>query len=263
MWQARRLTNKSEILTFLETDRWYAAYAIGDLESSFFAQCQWYGAEEDGCLQALAMLFTSLEPSVLFLMGEAPGLSVILGSVLRPPQVYVTCRQKHLPMVRAFYNLDTPARMLRMILRPTDFRPVLGEVLRLRPAYTKELDRLYSLGKGNAFRPYQVAQGVFYGVEKKGWLIATAGTHLVAPTYGVAAVGNVFTDPAHRKRGYGTICTSAVVEELLTRRLDVVLNVSAANITAIRIYKRLGFHTYCHFIEAVGVRRGSHLGGVK
>jgi ribosomal protein S18 acetylase RimI-like enzyme len=258
MWQAHRLTDKSKILAFLESDRWYAAYAIGDLESSFFAQCQWYGAGADGGLQALAMLFTGLEPPVLFVMGEVPGLSVILGSVLRPPQVYVTCCQEHLPAIRAFYNLGTPERMLRMILHPSDFRPVPGTATRLSPAYTRELERLYSLGKGNAFSPYQVAQGVFYGIEKKGRLIATAGTHLVSPTYGIAAVGNVFTDPAHRQQGYGTICTSAVVEELLTRRLDVVLNVSAANAAAVRIYERLGFCTYCHFIELVGTRRGSH-----
>ncbi|HIP97141.1 MAG TPA: GNAT family N-acetyltransferase [Anaerolineae bacterium] len=259
MWQARRLTDKSEILSFLESDRWYAAYAIGDLEPSFFAQCQWYGAEADGNLQALAMLFTGLEPPVLFVMGEVPGLSVILGSVLRPARVYITCRQEHLPAVCAFYNLGTPERMLRMVLRPSDFHPVPGKVTRLSPAYTKELERLYSLGKGNAFSPYQVAQGVFYGIEKKGRLVATAGTHLVASTYGIAAVGNVFTDPAHRKQGYGTVCTSAVVEELLARRLDVVLNVSATNTTAIHIYQRLGFGTYCQFIEVVGVRRGSHL----
>jgi RimJ/RimL family protein N-acetyltransferase len=258
MWQVRRLTDKSEILAFLEKDRWYAAYAIGDLEPSLFAQCQWYGAEASGGLRALALLFAGLEPPVLFVMGQVPGLSMILGSALRPPRVFVTCRPEHLPAVRAFYNLGTPERMLRMILHPADFRPVPGEVTRLSPAYTKELERLYSMGWGNAFKPYQVAQGVFYGVERKGWLVATAGTHIVSPTHGVAAVGNVFTDPDHRNQGYGTICTSAVVEDLLARRLDVVLNVSAANDAAIHIYQRLGFRTYCRFIEVVGVRRGSH-----
>lgn len=256
MWQTRRLTEKSDILSFLDKDRWYAAYAIGDLEPSLFAQCQWYGAEDDGELQALALLFSGLEPPVLFTMGEIPGLSMILGSALRPPQIYITCRPEHLPALRAFYNLGTPERMLRMTLHPADFRPAPGEVTRLSPAYTKELERLYSLGQGNAFRPYQVAQGVFYGIERKGRLVATAGTHLVSPTYGIAAVGNVFTDPRYRNQGYGTICTSAVVGELLTRQLDVVLNVSEANTTAIRIYERLGFRVYCHFIEVIGVRRG-------
>ncbi|MBC7250691.1 MAG: GNAT family N-acetyltransferase [Anaerolineae bacterium] len=257
MWQVHRLTDKSQILSFLERDRWYAAYAIGDLEPSFFDLCQWYGAENDGDLRALAMLFSGLEPPVLFLMGEVPGLSMILGSALRPRRVYVTCRQSHLPAVRAFYNLSKAETMLRMILQPADFRAVPGEVTRLSPAYTKELERLYSMAEGNAFKPYQVAQGVFYGIERKGRLIATAGTHVVSPNYGVAAVGNVFTDPNHRRRGYATICTSAVVEELLSRRLDVVLNVSTANATAIHVYERLGFRPYCRFIEVVGVRRGS------
>ena len=56
-------------------------------------------------------------------------------------------------------------------------------------------------------------------------LVAVAGTHLVSPTYGVAAVGNVFTHPGHRRQGYASAATSAVVTELLDRGIqDVILN---------------------------------------
>ena len=46
------LTAKSEILGFLETDRLYAAYAIGDLEPGLFEQCEWFGAMDGGGARA-------------------------------------------------------------------------------------------------------------------------------------------------------------------------------------------------------------------
>ncbi len=80
--------------------------------------------------------------------------------------------------------------------------------------------------------------------------MAAAGPHLVSPTYGVAAVGNVFTHPDYRGRGYGTLTTSAVVAELLGLGMrDVVLNVEQANAVAVRLYERLGFERYCPFLE--------------
>jgi predicted GNAT family acetyltransferase len=89
----------------------------------------------------------------------------------------------------------------------------------------------------------------------EGELVAVAGTHLISPTYGVAAVGNVFTHPAHRRRGYATACTSAVVEELLAKGIGtIVLNVDERNVQAMRIYQKLGFREHCRFVEAIGVR---------
>jgi predicted GNAT family acetyltransferase len=81
-------------------------------------------------------------------------------------------------------------------------------------------------------------------------LVAVAGTHLVSPTYNVAAVGNVFTHPNYRGRGFGTATTSAVVDELLESGIrDIVLNVSRGNAIAVRLYERLGFERYCPFLE--------------
>ena len=45
-----------------------------------------------------------------------------------------------------------------------------------------------------------------------GALVAVAGTHLVSDTYGVAAIGNVFTHPDYRGRGYATLATGAVTD---------------------------------------------------
>ena len=101
--------------------------------------------------------------------------------------------------------------------------------------------------------------GVFYGVKHRGRLVSAAGTHILARTMGVAAVGNVCTYPEHRGQGCATRCTSAVCAELLAMGLDVVLNVAQDNADAIHIYKKLGFRVYCPFVEGVAVRkRGGH-----
>ncbi|MFB0533653.1 MAG: GNAT family N-acetyltransferase [Anaerolineae bacterium] len=261
MWQVRKLDNKEEILAFLQQDRFYAAYAIGDLEPDFFPQCEWFAAGDGERIQALALHFTGLDPHALFTMGASDGLPLILGSALRPERIYFTGRSEHVPAVQAFYSLGEINKMLRMTVRDEDFHPATEKALKLGPGYSSELKRLYSLGESIgesvvAFSPYQLAQGVFYGIEKRGRLVAAAGTHLVAPTYGVAAVGNVFTDPDHRGQGYATLCTSAVTEELLSRGMDVVLNVQEGNADAIRIYEKLGYREYCRFIEVLGLRKG-------
>jgi RimJ/RimL family protein N-acetyltransferase len=250
MWKASELTDKAQILAYLETDRLYAAYAIGDLEPGMFEQCAWAGAERADRLQALALLFRGLKPPALFLMGCAGGLAAILQDIPFPSRVYLTCREDHLALTCDFYLWDRTTPMWRMVLPPAHFRPVREECIRLRPAFSDQLAKLYSLGGGGAFDLTQMQQGTFYGVLLDGQLVAVAGTHLVSPTYSVAAVGNVFTHPAHRGQGYGTATTSAVVAELLRRGIrDVILNVSQDNAAAIRIYERLGFERYCAFLE--------------
>ncbi len=255
MWKTGKLTDKSPILAFLETDRLYAAYAIGDLEPGMFVQSVWAGAEQGGRLRAVVLHFRGLKPPALFLMGDADGLGAILGDVLRPEWVYLTCRTGHLPMTHDFYKWDKTIPMWRMVLQPACFRPVEGNCARLTSVHSNQLTELYALGGGNAFSPAQVPCGVFYGVLADGQPVAAAGTHLVSPTYGVAAVGNVFTHPDYRGRGYGTATTSAVVAELLRRGIrDIVLNVDQKNKSAIRIYERLGFECCCPFLEGPAIK---------
>jgi ribosomal protein S18 acetylase RimI-like enzyme len=256
-WRVRRLTEPVEISTFLEQDRWYAAYALGDLEPGFFEQCQWFGADVQGELRSLALLFEGLDPPALFLMGESVGIALILGAVLRPAAALFICSESHLPALKAHYRTGEVDAMLRMTLAASDFHPVNAPgVERLGPGYAGELARLYDCAHGNAFGPYQLAQGIFYGIKEEGRLVSAAGTHLVAKTTKIAAVGNVCTYPEQRGRGYATLCTSAVCAELLGMGLDVVLNVERGNAPALHVYQKLGFCVYCPFVEGIAARQG-------
>jgi GNAT superfamily N-acetyltransferase len=153
-----------------------------------------------------------------------------------------------------FYNWE-PTPMWRMVLQADRFRPVGGDCIPLTLDHGEHLKALYAHGKGNAFDPKQVPGGAFHGVFENGRLVAAAGTHLISLTYGVAAVGNVFTNPNYRRHGYATVATSAVVTEVQGRGVrDTVLNVDQRNEPAIRIYERLGFERYCPFFEGVADR---------
>jgi GNAT superfamily N-acetyltransferase len=250
-----RLTDQRVILSFLTRDRYYAAYAIGDLEPDFFQHSIWYGAEEQGEMGALCLHFTRIEPNALFTMGRAAGVEAILDQALKPAQVFFASPRDHLPGIAKFYGLDTPDRMMRMVVTRATFREEASELpQRLGEQDLCALQSLYQLGGADAFAPYQLMQGVFYGIRDGDRLIAVSGTHLVARNYALAAVGNVFTHPDFRGRGYATYCTRAVVHALLAEGIDVVLNVNEQNAPAIRAYEKIGFREYCRFVEVKGKR---------
>ena len=261
MWKTTRLEDKGQILAYLETDRAYAAYAIGDLEPGMYVQCAWAGAEQDGQMQALVLHYRGLEPPPLFLMGEVDGLRAILAHTLCPEWVYLTCLQEHLELTCEFYHWQETTPMWRMMLHGERFQPVSASgdyvsVRRLGLAQVVPLADLYTLGGGGAFSPVQVERGAFFGVYVENELVAAAGTHLVSVSFGVGAVGNVFTHPEHRGQGYASAATSAVAAELLQRGIwDVVLNVSQDNSAAIRVYEKLGFERTGSFLEGPASKR--------
>jgi predicted GNAT family acetyltransferase len=88
-----------------------------------------------------------------------------------------------------------------------------------------------------------------------GRLVAVAGTHVVSRQEHVAVVGNVFTHPAYRGRGYATAATSAVTEALLEHCDHVVLTVDPNNAPAVAAYARLGYREVCQLVEASAARR--------
>ncbi|MFQ5886471.1 MAG: GNAT family N-acetyltransferase, partial [Anaerolineae bacterium] len=197
--------------------------------------------------------FRGLRPPALFAMGSSEGLVPLLGEEALPERVYLTGQPGHLSLFQEAFSLGPVGEMLRMVLEPGDFRPHDGRVIRLSRRHLPSLQRLYR-GEG-VFASYQLDWGIYYGLEVGGELVSAAGTHIVSPTYRIAAVGNILTHPSHRGQGYATACTSAVVEELLSRSLEIVLNVARSNEVALGIYKALGFREYCPFIEASGTRK--------
>ena len=254
MWQVEEIRNKERILAFLDRDRIYAAYAIGDLEPALYAHCRWFVASREGEPRTLALYFAGLAPHAMVTMGEPEGLAAILSGQFRPDEAYFISPPDHLGAIQQTYRTEPSHDMIRMFVRPEGFRPAPATAVRLGAGHLTRLQALYAWGNVYGFSGYQLADGMFYGVLEGDELVAAAGTHVMAPTYGVAAVGNIFTHPAHRGKGHATACTSAVSAALLEMGLEVVLNVAANNQVAIHVYERLGFREHCHFAETMARR---------
>ena len=251
MWWTEETRDKARLAAFMHRDRLYAAYALADLEPKLFPHCRWFMAGEADEEKALGLYFTGLTPHAFLAMGDAAGLGAILERCFCPTEAYFITPPGHMAVIAQRYGLASTHDMIRMYMPPGGFQPVPGPAIRLEPAHLSSLQELYAWGNVYGFSGYQLQEGLFYGLFQGDQLVASAGTHVLAPDYGIAAVGNVFTHPDHRGRGYATICTSAVTQGLLDLGLDVVLNVAADNPRATQIYRRLGYREHCHFYETL------------
>lgn len=154
--------------------------------------------------------------------------------------------------------------MWRMVWEGPERRlPSLADVARVQrlgPADAPALQRLYAQGgpfAPDAFDPYQLDNGLFYGVwEGPEELAAAGGTHIVNQAEQVAAIGNVYTRPDRRRQGLARAITQALVAGLQAADIRlVVLNVDQRNQAARTLYDALGFRVHCPYVEGVAVRR--------
>ena len=268
------LTDRDRIREFLLTDRFFADYALGDLDPAHFPFTKWFGAEDDGELRAIVMVYHDLRPPILFAIGEARGIEAILDRAVDLPEIGISIRDEHLPVVEKFYRAD-PVPMLKMSLMREDFQALLESRLqpevknastinRLKPqlltrlnvSHMPLLEKLYSHGGGDAFRQRSLELGVFYGMFDGEQLVSVAGTHIVSDNERIASLGNVMTHPAYRGQGLATLVTSAACEELLNRSIETIgLSVSRSNEVAIRVYEKIGFKRHVPFYEGSAVRK--------
>jgi RimJ/RimL family protein N-acetyltransferase len=255
-----RLTDPAALRACLTADLAWSVYALGDLAPPYAAASEWHvpGAGRD----ALLLLYRAFDTPVLFALGAPDLVAPLLDEIAGERALYLSVRPEILPLIQARYRVSRLAAMWRMTLAAADFRPLATGARALGPADMPALQALYADGApfGEApdfFFLSMLEHGVFYGLDDAGDLVAAAGTHLVAPGEGVAAIGNVYTRKDQRGRGLATQVTSAVAGHLLglAPPLAVIaLNVNQANAAAVRVYERLGFRRYCAFYEGLAER---------
>ena len=250
--------NLSTVHHILAADPVWSAYAMADLQPDFAPHCRWYTAQTDEGA-GLVLIYTGLEPPILLTVGEPGAVEEALSQIDLPPQVYLSIRDEHEPVVACWYDVSSDRRpMYRLGLpRDVDFEFPHGASLnRLAREDAPHLRKLYAHGGDfapDAFDPYQIDNGVFLGVEaQSGDLIAAGGTHIVDWQQGIAAIGNMYTLPRHRGLGHGKYVLQALVASLRERDVEtIVLNVDQRNAGAKRLYERNGFMVHCSFVEGI------------
>lgn len=247
--------NKKKILAFLEKDRLWAGYAICDLEPKQFPLCEWYAAYSDRRIISLCLYFKGFETPAQITFGNDLGINQILGNIGVPKRVHAHFLPSHKRVLSKHYRFDKLQLMKRMAITKEFFTPVTGSASKLTKNNLSELEAFYAKLARAFFLPTMLASGVYYGIRINGALVSVSGTHISSPSYKIACVGGVFTLPSYRGKGYATICTSKVVEELLHNHKDVILNVDSKNFPAIKVYEKLGFKEHCTFFEGSGTAR--------
>lgn len=255
--EVRSTRDRHMLHEFLEQDRLFAAYAIADTDDREFERTRWGIAFDDRRPVAVVMEYRGISPQPLFVMGESAGISAILHDVIRTRIAFLAAKPEALPGVRDHYRVEAPAPMVRMFVDRATFQPVVGDAVRLDQGDTQHLNRLYQLGLASHLPEQAVAAGIYYGVRRGTRLIAGAGTHVVSPQWGIAAVGNVYTHREYRGQGLAKVVTSAVTADLLRECDTVVLNVRADNPPALAAYRALGYRQHTEFEERLVHRQTS------
>lgn len=244
-----RSRQRNALRELLEEDRFWCAYALADLEPDQDEHCLWVPGR-----RALALVYRGLQPPTLFSHGDPRELNRLLEQV--PPGRYVyTLLGSHRAIMENRLRVESETKMWRMVYQGKQVpAPPPANVRRLTPEDLPAIEALFAEhpDRPDAFHERQLQAGPFYGYWTGSRLASVAGVHVRSDWADVAALGNVFTDPGERGKGYGTLVSAAVLRDLLFSNTGtIVLNVAMDNGAALRSYRKLGFWPYCGYLEGV------------
>jgi len=252
----RRLSDPAVLRDLLSGDRAYGAYALAQLDPGRFAQSEWYEASAGDGRRGIVVHSSSGLGRALFADGDTAAVDAVLSLHPGPRFTFGSLRPEHRTAFERHFILGHPQKMVRMTVTGETFLPAEGPAERLSARDIPEINRLYSMEGGPTYyRPSHLEEGAYYGVYQNGRLASIAGTHVVSPAEGVAVVGNVFTHPRYRGKGFAAATTGAVTAELLEHCPLVVLTVEETNDPALSVYRRLGYAPHCTLHESPLIRK--------
>ena len=133
---------------------------------------------------------------------------------------------------------------LNMVVDEKDFNPyMIEEAVKLDPA--RDLNSFLQIknvqggriGKDYAYNI--IKRSRYYGVFKDERLVSIACAYLKTPE--VWIIGDVYTHPDYRSKGYAKVVTSAITRDAVRSGALAMLHVDKDNTSAIRVYERLGY----------------------
>lgn len=231
-------------------------YELGDLDPFFFPFTTWHGWEENGELKALCLVFTGLRmPTLLaFTRRRTSAMRRLLAALNNrlPGELYAHLSTGLGEIAGAGRAAVDKGLYYKMgLTRPAKLEGLdCSGVERLSPEHETELTAFYQRSfPDNWFDPRMLETGRNFGLRLEGRLVSVAGVHVYSPALGVAALGNVATNPDFRGRGLGKKTVGRLCRELRRTVGTIGLNVRADNVAALRLYRSLGFTKAAEFHE--------------
>lgn len=151
-------------------------------------------------------------------------------------------------------NLVASAPLLQMVYEDGSVPPNSQaasdpQFIELSAANSPEMVDLVKLTKPGPFNQRTHELGTYLGIHCEGKLVAMAGERLKIPGY--TEVSAVCTNPDYTGHGYARILMTEVMRRIRSRGETPFLHVREANIRAIELYRRLGFHRRVQLHRAI------------
>lgn len=125
------------------------------------------------------------------------------------------------------------------ILEPVEPRASETLARKLTVADLGLMRRFYDETKTAHWLPDRLKHGPFYGIVEDKRLVAVAGSYYVTDWLG--EIGLVGVLARYRRRGYGTLVSHLVTQEILRRAKKVCLHVGRGNAGAHELYLKMGY----------------------
>ena len=194
-------------------------------------------------------IFSALDPSVTpedaardlrALVGPGERGVFVGADVVVPPGFTELARGVAQQMV-----LDDPSRLtISVALTHERNRAAQSadlEVIELGAVDVDDMLALVDHTRPGPFLARTIELGTYVGVRVDGTLVAMAGERLRPPGY--VEVSAVSTRDTQRRRGLASLVVAEIAARALARGDTPFLHVVTTNVTAIPVYKRLGFRT--------------------
>jgi len=253
--RARPLSDRAAIEAFLRRAPDLHVYSLGDLDDFFWPHTSWHGWYEGDDLTDIVLLYFGQALPTVVAISQQPQVAQLLLAELVPllPRLFYA----HLsPGVEGVFRGSHVAEFhgphYKMALRdPSRVRGIdCSQTLRLGKDDLADLSQLYQTSyPGNWFDAKMLETEQYFGLRRDGRLVSVAGVHAYSRQYRVAALGNIVTHPAYRRRGCGRQVIARLCQSVLENAEHVGLNVKADNEAAIACYRSLGFEIVAPYGE--------------
>ena len=237
-------TNRSPFLESLKSDIIKHVFAVYDLQKDA-QHTTVYAASEKGEFEGYILIYSAADVPSVILECEHNVADRLLEHA--PHNKFIVHAQPSLlPAIKKRFPNSNHYVEDWMLVRKNEARFYDSELV--KPLLDKEdASKLAALLLSRKDRPANtlttyaewIKRMPMYGVFKEGRLVAYAGSFIQLPE--VWLIGGVYTDPAHRNKGYATLATSGITKEALTKAEAAALFARADNLPAIRAYEKIGY----------------------
>lgn len=254
------LRDKGRIEAFLRKNVFLHIYSIGDLDDFFWPYTIWYGWEEAGEIQAVALLYTaSPDPTLLAISERQDVMWELVRSIFHilPERFYAHLSPAVAEAAKLQCKIKSYGKHYKMGLMNTSMLYDIdcSQVVRLTENDLDEIAVLYEEGyPNNWFNARMLQTKQYFGLRLMNRLVSAAGIHVYSEKYKVAALGNIVTRPDYRGKGFGKAVTARLCQSLTEHVDNIGLNVKADNVPAVALYEKLGFEIVGEYYEIMVLR---------